>query len=131
MMKIPTFRIVRPTDNPDALLPFYRDGLGLTVLDSFQDHDGFDAIIMGRENVPYHFAFTRTDKHQAGKAPTKENLLVFYLPDHAEWENAVERMKTTGFVPVSAFNPYWDKKGVTFEDPDGYRIVLQQTDWAP
>lgn len=130
-MKIPTFRIVRPTDNPDALLPFYRDGLGLTVLDSFQDHDGFDAIIMGRENVPYHFAFTRTDKHQAGKAPTKENLLVFYLPDHAEWENAVERMKTTGFVPVSAFNPYWDKKGVTFEDPDGYRIVLQQTDWAP
>ncbi|MBX8811376.1 VOC family protein [Pseudochrobactrum algeriensis] len=131
MMKIPTFRIVRPTDNPDALLPFYRDGLGLTVLDSFQDHDGFDAIIMGRENVPYHFAFTRTDKHQAGKAPTKENLLVFYLPDHAEWENAVERMKATGFVPVSAFNPYWDKKGVTFEDPDGYRIVLQQADWAP
>lgn len=130
-MKIPTFRIVRPTDNPDALLPFYRDGLGLTVLDSFQDHDGFDAIIMGRENVPYHFAFTRTDKHQAGKAPTKENLLVFYLPDHAEWENAVERMKATGFVPVIAFNPYWDKKGVTFEDPDGYRIVLQQTDWAP
>ena len=130
-MKIPTFRIVRPTDNPDALLPFYRDGLGLTVLDSFQDHDGFDAIIMGRENVPYHFAFTRTVKHQAGKAPTKENLLVFYLPDHAEWENAVERMKATGFVPVSAFNPYWDKKGVTFEDPDGYSIVLQQTDWAP
>lgn len=130
-MKIPTFRIVRPTDNPDALLPFYRDGLGLTVLDSFQDHDGFDAIIMGRENVPYHFAFTRTAKHQAGKAPTEENLLVFYLPDHAEWENAVERMKATGFVPVSAFNPYWDKKGVTFEDPDGYRIVLQQTDWAP
>ncbi len=130
-MKIPTFRIVRPTDNPDALLPFYRDGLGLTVLDSFQDHDGFDAIIMGRENVPYHFAFTRIDKHQAGKAPTKENLLVFYLPDHAEWENAVERMKATGFVPVSAFNPYWDKKGVTFEDPDGYRIVLQQADWAP
>lgn len=130
-MKIPTFRIIRPTDNLEALLPFYRDGLGLTVLDSFQGHDGFDAIIMGRENVPYHFAFTRTDKHQAGKAPTKENLLVFYLPDHTEWENAVERMKAAGFVPVSAFNPYWDKKGVTFEDPDGYRIVLQQTDWAP
>ena len=130
-MNVPKFRIVRPTDNPDALLPFYRDGLGLTVLDSFQDHDGFDAIIMGRENVPYHFAFTRTDRHQAGKAPTKENLLVFYLPDQIEWENAVGRMKAAGFVPVSAFNPYWDKKGVTFEDPDGYRIVLQQTDWAP
>ena len=130
-MNIPKLRIARPTDNLDALLAFYRDGLGLSVIGRFHDHDGFDGIMLGQENAPYHFEFTRTDKHQAGKAPTKENLLVFYLPDHAEWENAVERMKATGFVPVSAFNPYWDKKGVTFEDPDGYRIVLQQTDWAP
>jgi hypothetical protein len=40
-------------------------------------------------------------------------------------------MKAAGFLPVISFNPYWDKKGLTFEDPDGYRIVLQQTDWVP
>ncbi len=26
-------------------------------------------------------------------------------------------------------NPYWDKLGRTFEDPDGYRVVLQNADW--
>jgi hypothetical protein len=30
---------------------------------------------------------------------------------------------------VSAFNPYGDKHGETFEDPDGYRGVLQNTVW--
>lgn len=25
--------------------------------------------------------------------------------------------------------PYWDRKGKTFEDPDGYRVVLQQSSW--
>jgi hypothetical protein len=32
---------------------------------------------------------------------------------------------------VAAFNPYWDRDGVTFEDPDGYRIVLQNAAWSP
>ncbi len=25
---------------------------------------------------------------------------------------------------------YWDRQGITFEDPDGYRVVLQRTDWT-
>lgn len=38
-------------------------------------------------------------------------------------------MADAGHEPVPAFNPYWDRQGVTFEDPDGYRVVLQRTDW--
>jgi hypothetical protein len=38
-------------------------------------------------------------------------------------------MQNAGFVPVGSFNPYWDRQGVTFEDPDGYRIVLQNSEW--
>jgi len=30
---------------------------------------------------------------------------------------------------VKAFNPYWDRKGLTFEDPDGYRVVLENEEW--
>jgi len=26
-------------------------------------------------------------------------------------------------------NPYWDRCGLTFEDPDGYRVVLQRENW--
>jgi hypothetical protein len=38
-------------------------------------------------------------------------------------------MRDVGFAPVPSFNPYWDENGVTFEDPDGYRIVIQRGAW--
>jgi hypothetical protein len=34
-----------------------------------------------------------------------------------------------GYQPVPAFNPYWDRQGLTFADPDGYRVVLQNAAW--
>lgn len=128
-MTFPTLRVARPSDDLDALLPFYRDGLGLRVLYRFDDHDGFDGVMLGQEGVPYHFEFTRARGHEAGKAPTRDNLLVFYIPDETAWQAAVLRMREAGFEPVPAFNAYWDKSGVTFEDPDGYRIVLQRAAW--
>jgi catechol 2,3-dioxygenase-like lactoylglutathione lyase family enzyme len=125
-----TVRIARPSDDLDALLPFYRDGLGLEILYRFDDHDGFDGVMLGAPGAPWHLEFTRAHGHRAGKAPTQDNLLVFYLPDVAAHEAAVARMRAAGFDPVPAFNPYWDVDGVTFEDPDGYRVVLQRAAWA-
>ncbi|HET9149447.1 MAG TPA: VOC family protein [Alphaproteobacteria bacterium] len=124
-MAFPVLRVARPTDNLDKLLRFYRDGLGLDVLYRFEGHDGFDGVMLGRNGAPYHFEFTRKRGHPAGRAPTQDNLLVFYHTDAADWRAAVRRMRDTGIAPVPAFNPYWDRNGVTFEDPDGYRIVLQ------
>lgn len=63
------------------------------------------------------------------RAPTDDNLLVFHLPDRAEWEAAVARMEAAGYSAVRAFNPYWDRHGKTFADPDGYRVVLQNAPW--
>lgn len=130
-MTWPKLRVARPTDDIEALLPFYRDGLGLLVLGAFRDHDGFDGIMLGAPGAPYHFEFTRAHGHDAGRAPTPDNLIVFYHPDHHGWRDAVERMRRAGFEPVTAFNPYWDRSGATFEDPDGYRVVLQHGDWRP
>jgi catechol 2,3-dioxygenase-like lactoylglutathione lyase family enzyme len=125
-----TLRVARPSDDLERLLPFYRDGLGLSILYRFQNHDGFDGVMLGQEGAPYHFEFTRAGGHTAGRAPTQDNLIVFYLPDRGAWKAAVDRMTACGFEPVAALNPYWDKAGRTFEDPDGYRIVLQNSDWA-
>jgi catechol 2,3-dioxygenase-like lactoylglutathione lyase family enzyme len=125
----PALRVARPTDNLEALLPFYQQGLGLTVLFRFLDHDGFDGIMLGQPGAPYHFEFTRAHGHPVGRAPTKDNLLVFYLPDRTQWQAAVDRMRSAGFDPVPSFNPYWDRNGLTFEDPDGYRLVLQNAAW--
>lgn len=122
-------RIARPTDNLAEVVRFYRDGLGFEILREFSGHEGFDGVMLGREGTGYHLEFTRKRGHAAGRAPTEDNLLVFYLPDHAQWKDAVDRLETLGCRPVKAFNPYWDKQGKTFEDPDGYRIVLQNADW--
>lgn len=122
-------RVVRPTDNLSAVIKFYREGLGFEVLYEFTGRNGFDGVMLGCQGAGYHLTFTHKAGHKAGRAPTKENLLVFYLPDRAVWELAVARMKNLGHEPVKPFNPYWENNGRTFEDPDGYRIVLEQDDW--
>lgn len=124
-----TLRVARPTDRLDDVVRFYTEGVGLTVLGSFEDHAGFDGVMVGAANAPYHLEFTRKRGHAAGRAPTQDNLLVFYLPDRNEWQAAVDRMKSAGYEAVESFNPYWDKQGRTFEDPDGYRVVLQNAAW--
>lgn len=130
-MNIQTVRIARPSDDLDALLRFYRDGLGLELLSHFKDHDGFDGIMLGRHGDPYHFEFTKKHGHPVGRAPSQDNLTIFYIPDTDEWMAAVERMREAGFLPVPSFNPFWDRSGKTFEDPDGYRTVLQKAAWRP
>jgi catechol 2,3-dioxygenase-like lactoylglutathione lyase family enzyme len=122
-------RVARPTDDLAAVVRFYRDGLGLDVLSDFGDHDGFDGVMLGRKGAGYHLEFTHKKGHQAGKAPTEDNLLVFYLPDREKWQQAIDRLEGHGYQPVVAFNPYWDRHGKTFEDPDGYRVVLQNAAW--
>ena len=39
-------------------------------------------------------------------------------------------MLAAGFTEVESFNPYWRACGRTFEDPDGYRTVLQNDAWS-
>ena len=127
----PVLRVARPTDDLEPLIRFYGEGLGLEILFSFRDHDGFDGVMLGFPGAPWHLEFTRRAGHAAGRAPTEDNLLVLYLPDRADWERVVRRMDEAGHLAVRSLNPYWDERGVTFEDPDGYRVVLQNADWSP
>jgi catechol 2,3-dioxygenase-like lactoylglutathione lyase family enzyme len=122
-------RVARPTDDLAAVVRFYRDGLGFAILYEFQGHDGFDGVMLGHAEAAYHLEFTHRHGHKAGRAPTEDNLLVFYLPDAQQWQRAVARLESQGYKSVKAFNPYWDRKGRTFEDPDGYRVVLQNAAW--
>jgi len=73
----PILRVARPTDDLDALLPFYQQGLGLKILYRFEDHDGFDGVMLGHDHAPYHFEFTQARGHAARRAPTLDNLIVF------------------------------------------------------
>ena len=128
-MTVPVLRVARPTDDLVALRVFYVDGLGFEVLSSFEDHDGFSGLILGHPGQPYHLEFTRCAYEPAGRAPSQDHLLAFYLPDGEAWTAAVERMRAAGFAPVASFNPWWDRSGLSFEDTDGYRVVLWNGAW--
>jgi hypothetical protein len=55
---------------------------------------------------------------------------VLYIPDEAEHSSALRGgERGAGFVEVPSYNPYWDRQGRTFEDLDGYRVVLQRAAW--
>lgn len=122
-------RVARPTADLDALVAQYRDGLGLRLLGSFADHGGFDGAMLGEPGGPYHLEFTREAGAATDPPPSPEHLLVFYVPDEAEWAARCERMLAAGFEAVAAHNPYWERAGRTFADRDGYRVVLARGAW--
>ena len=107
----------------------YCRGLGLHVVGSFENHRGFDGVMLGTAGGNYHFEFTRCPSHPVTPAPTAEDLVVFYIPSLTEWQEACANMLAAGFKLVASFNPYWDVRGRTYEDHDGYRIVLQNEEW--
>jgi hypothetical protein len=58
-------------------------------------------------------------------APTRDNLLVLYLPNREIINFKIQRLEALGYAAVSPANPYcWEGKSVTVEDPDGWRLVL-------
>lgn len=127
---VPTahLRIARPTDRLDAVVAFYR-ALGFERRGSFEDHDGYDGVMLGHPDTDYHLEFTTRRDDPASGVPSPEHLLVFYLPDGDVWRRAVGRMRDAGYDTVEPENPYWATHGATFEDPDGYRVVLQNASW--
>ena len=126
----PHLRIARPVASLPRAVAMYREGLGLEELGRFDDHAGFDGVMLGYPGAGWHLEFTRCRTHPVAPAPTAEDLLVLYLPDATEWRAACARLLATGFVEVAPFNPYWAQRGRSFADADGYRVVLAQAGWA-
>ena len=108
----------------------YCRGLGLRVVGTFENQEGFDGVMLGIEGSNYHFEFTHCRTRPVAPAPTPEDLVVLYIPTEAEWKVRCANMLAAGFKQVASFNPYWEIRGRTYEDPDGYRVVLQQAEWS-
>ena len=122
-------RIARPVTDLRRAVTQYKAGLGLLELGSFTDHEGFDGVMLGAPGAGYHLEFTFCRAHAVGPAPTPEDLLVFYVPERALWEGRCRAMVSAGFDEVAPYNPYWQRLGRTFEDHDGYRVVIQHAEW--
>ena len=123
-------RIARPTDNLSDITKMYVDGLGFELLGEFVNHNGFDGSIIGHQNHNYHLEFTHHIGTEVGMAPSKDNLLVFYFTNSEAWQDSCKQMSDSGFIEVEPYNDYWGISGKTYEDLDGYRVVLQNREWS-
>ncbi|MEV6432698.1 VOC family protein [Nocardia sp. NPDC051463] len=118
-------RIARPTDRLAAVVQFYVEGLGLRELYRFQNHAGYDGVMLGLPGAGYHLEFTTHVDGSPGDAPSAENLLVLYFSGESQRDDVAQRLGDFGVEPVLAENPYWaEHGGLTFPDPDGWRVVL-------
>ena len=122
-------RIARSTDNLSTITSMYTKGLGFELLGEFHNHNGFSGSILGHPIHTYHLEFTHHIGTTVGKASTQDNLLVFYIAAKSLWSESCRNMIDAGFTVVKSYNPYWDIAGKTFEDIDGYRVVLQNGSW--
>ncbi len=125
----PVLRIARETNFLEQISTMYQQGLKMEVLGRFSDHSGFDGVMIGIKLSRFHLEFTHRHGEKAPRSHSKDNLLVFYVPDRLEWEETVKRMSGAGFVQKEAVNPYWNENGMTFEDLEGYRVVISKDKW--
>jgi len=123
-------RIARHTTDLNHIIDFYGRILGLKVLGEFRDHHGYSGIFMGMPGQNWHLEFTisaTAPVHQ----PDGDDLLVFYASSLEEFAAMKTRFVKNQVKQVRPLNPYWAKNGITFEDPDGYRVVISIVRTAP
>lgn len=117
------FRIARHTSNLQVIIDFYTQNLGLEVLGSFENHNDYDGIFLGKNGLDWHLEFTVSfdaPKHH----PDEDDLLVFYINNLEEFEQMKANFKRNKHQVVSSKNPYWNQHALTYLDPDGFRVVI-------
>lgn len=121
-LPVGALRVARHSHRYDETVSFYRDVVGLPVLEDFRDSYGVDGTVLGLPGSPVHLEIVRS---RDGAPPTPgADQLVFYLPDQAARERIETRLAAAGVGPV-AQPAYWQANGgVTYADPDGREVVF-------
>lgn len=117
------FRTARHTNNLVAIIDFYCRVIGLEVLGSFEDHDGYDGVFIGRKEQNWHLEFT-TSNDNASHVFDDDDILVFYSESITEFEQFRNRIAEFGIKTYEPKNPYWERNGILLKDPDGYNVIV-------
>jgi len=125
-------RIARPSRDLSAAERFWAQGLGLSVVwraEGGSEPGEHDLLMLGWPDAGWHLELVREPARPVEPRPTEEDLLVVYV-DGPVPEDLVGRLEGHGGKRVTSPNPYWNRWGVTIEDPDGYRLVLCERGWS-
>lgn len=129
---IRSVRIARHTLRLDEVVAFYREGIGLEINGSFEDHEGYSGVMLGLLGSAHHFEFTSDDKRTTAGSPAPDDLVVFYFRSATALEKVARRLRGRA-ERASPTNPYWrtKEKAIAFLDPDGWQVLQWQVTAAP
>src|SRR5215472_8850551 len=128
-LRVGALRVVRWSAQYEQTVIFYRDVIGLPVLETFQDSYGLDGTILGLPGGPVHLEIVRSPDTRSGAGGLDQ--LVFYLPDTAAREQITGRLAAVGVHPVEQIDYWRDNGGVTYRDPDGREVVFASWVYQP
>lgn len=100
-------RVARHTERLDELVRCYRDGIGLTEIGGFHDHDGYDGVFVAIPGTSAHLELT-SGGGRGGPVPHPESLLLYHGDD--EQVQTVAARLGADLTPPA--NPYWTEHGL-------------------
>lgn len=121
LMRIGAIRFARRYHNYEEAVRFYRDLVGLPLLETFHGSYGTNGAIFGLPDSSLTFELVQSDKPVA---VDPHEQLCLYFPDAEAGRAAHRGLGEAGIEPVES-HPYWAATGaVTYRDPDGRGVVF-------
>jgi catechol 2,3-dioxygenase-like lactoylglutathione lyase family enzyme len=122
-MRPGALRWARASDHYDETIAFYRDLIGLPVVDEFAGSYGENGTIFGLPDTGVQMEIVRARNGGASRGAFDQ--LVFYLDDAAAVALATRPLREGGFSADPVPHAYWAANGaVVYRDPDGRDVVF-------
>lgn len=118
-----TFRYARHTNQLEAIKNFYVNVIGLEILGSFENHDGYDGDFVGVKNENWHLEFT-TSEDLCDHTFDEDDLITFYPETQKEYALISQQIEEHKVDRIKAKNDYWNRNGIVVKDPDGCIVVI-------
>lgn len=116
-------RVARHTNDLEKIKAFYVGILEFEVLGSFENHDDYDGVFIGKPNLDWHLEFTKSNS-EAIHFSDEDDILVLYPEAISEYNHLINNLTENNIVAIASKNPYWNENGKMFLDPDGFRIII-------
>lgn len=117
------FRYARHTNKLKEIKHFYTSVLELSIIGSFNDHDGYDGVFLGKEKMNWHLEFTST-KEETNSIFNDDDILVLYPTSKSEYKNILSNIEKYKIKKHNPKNPYWKENGILIKDPDKFNIII-------
>ena len=119
------FRYARHTTNLEKIKNFYTQILGLEILGTFENHNGYDGIFLGKQNQNWHLEFTVSNEIP-DRIFDEDDLLVFYPEKLKDYLLILEQISKKNIPTFEPKNPYWKENGILIKDPDNFGIIISK-----